>query len=153
MVVIPLTSFFILYQIRLLRSQHIRYLKEGMRYLAPGFIALDARYTPLPLVIPFTLVFVNTPLPYGLLSLLCIAPLSRPWICYWIMHSLDLLEEQEDTLLTSDLLHRAVGRCHTHYGVCLVYILISSCDGLLSHQQPWPAVRILLVGLEEGLRR
>lgn len=45
--------------IRLLREEHVKYLKKGLISLSSGYQSLDA---------------------------------SRPWLCYWILHALELLD-------------------------------------------------------------
>lgn len=63
-------------RINLLRSKHLKFLKNGLTHLSEGYECLDA---------------------------------SRPWLCFWILHSLELLDEplpEEICISIADFLRR-----------------------------------------------
>ena len=69
----------------LLHDLHGKYLINGLLSLPRGFVSLDARY--IPLIITF--------IRFSFFLL------SRPWICYWILHALNLLNQEPKHLYPS----------------------------------------------------
>ncbi|XP_061348573.1 protein farnesyltransferase subunit beta isoform X2 [Gastrolobium bilobum] len=61
--------------LELQRDKHIEFLSKGLRHLGSAFTVLDAK---------------------------CCWLCSRPWLCYWILHSIALLGESVDDELQDD---------------------------------------------------
>ncbi|KAG8384822.1 hypothetical protein BUALT_Bualt04G0158300 [Buddleja alternifolia] len=85
------------------RDDHIKYLTKCLKHLEPSFAVLDAKYC---LSLLFSLyrhygVMKNVGYQFEALYVkpFCLLILSRPWLCYWIIHSIALLGDCVDDKL------------------------------------------------------
>ncbi|GAA0174121.1 acyltransferase [Lithospermum erythrorhizon] len=74
--------------LELQRDDHMEYLTKGLRRLGPSFTSLDAKYWQWQ---------------------------SRPWLCYWMLHSITLLNEVVDDQLEIDIVD-FLSRCQDPNG-------------------------------------
>ncbi|KAJ1688265.1 hypothetical protein LUZ63_019655 [Rhynchospora breviuscula] len=83
--------------LELRREKHIEYLTKGLNQLGHTFQVLDAKFASSSLAQfdPHT----NCIVQYHDLNALILLCFSRPWLCYWILHSYSLLGEAVDSEL------------------------------------------------------
>ncbi|KVI09182.1 hypothetical protein Ccrd_012427, partial [Cynara cardunculus var. scolymus] len=98
--------------LELQRDNHIEYLMKGLRHLGPSFSVLDAKYFTLSLC-ALMVRCRNSFLYCHLFTALLLS--SRPWICYWILHSIALLGESVDDALEHNAIH-FISRCQDQHG-------------------------------------
>ena len=90
-----------MYRLELQRDEHIKYLNEGLKQLGPSFVALDSRFARL-LFLPSSFLSVFFLFIYFFKFDFAVQYCSRPWLCYWIIHSMALLGESLDYQLENN---------------------------------------------------
>ncbi|CAN1322096.1 Protein farnesyltransferase subunit beta [Linum perenne] len=91
--------------LKLRRDKHIKYLTKGLHQLNPTFAVLDAN---------------------------CDYECSRPWLCYWILHSLALLGESLDDQLEDNAID-FLSRCQMPH-LLTTYAAVNSLVTLGGHK-------------------
>ncbi|CAI0455325.1 unnamed protein product [Linum tenue] len=86
--------------LELQRDKHVEYLTRGLQQLGPSFVVLDAKCVLLPsscvaLFIDDCFVWCSSTWTASILKVWLYVR-SRPWLCYWILHSIALLGESVD---------------------------------------------------------
>lgn len=107
-------NFLHFFRLELQREKHIEFLSKGLRHLGSAFSVLDARSLSLSLY--YFVIIANSVIMIflfwkreGKLKFVVVLRCSRPWLCYWIIHSIALLGESIDDELednTVDFLNR-----------------------------------------------
>jgi protein farnesyltransferase subunit beta len=99
------------FRLEVQRDKHIEYLTKGLHHLGSNFSILDSKYLFLSILIfcdcckfCYHFLFLKKKM-----TCCCGFWCSRPWLCYWIIHSIALLGESIDDELednTVDFLNR-----------------------------------------------
>jgi hypothetical protein len=102
-----------MYRLELQRDEHIIYLNEGLKQLGPSFVALDSRFARL-LFLPSSFLSVFFLFIYFFKFDFAVQYCSRPWLCYWIIHSMALLGESLDYQLENNAID-FLNRCQVFF--------------------------------------